>query len=162
MSTIGYIFAAMGIALLLSTIESGLKLLLKSVLRGGIWVLVWWAMASGMVKLLNDSAPTYDFSSLEHLINPLLILLSWLVAYPLCLLLRLSVRMEEGLIAILISMIGALAFWRVVIFDSVAAKGGEPTAILALTCVLSLLLILRPSARILYRFKRFQGFFPPD
>ncbi len=108
-----------------------------------MWVAIWWAMAGVAVNILNRYAPAHVYGSLEQLINPLLVLLSWLVAYPLCQLLHLSLRVDEGLTRILISMIGALAFWRVVIYDTVSGDRIAPDTTVALTCVLSLLLMLR-------------------
>ncbi len=145
MNTAGYVLGAMGVVLLLSPTGTGLRLLLGSGLRGAVWVAVWWAMVGIAVYILNRYAPAHVHGSLEQLVNPLLVLLSWLIAYPICLLLHLSLRLDEGFARIIISMTGSLAFWRVAIYDSVAVDGNAFDTTLALTFALSLLLTVRPS-----------------
>ncbi len=144
MNAAGYVLGAIGVSLLLSPTGTGLRLLLGSGLRGLVWVAVWWPMVGIAVNILNRYAPAHIHGSLEQIVNPLLAMLSWLVAYPLCLLLRLSLRLDEGLIRIVISITGTLTFWRVVIYDTVAeSKTTFDVAMVFLTFTLSLLLMVR-------------------
>jgi hypothetical protein len=107
MNAAGYVIGAMGVALLLSPARNGLLLLLGSGLRVGVWVAVWWIMVVIAVNILNCYVPANINGSLTQFINLLLVMFSWLIAYPLCLLLRLAIRVDEGLTQTIISMTGA-------------------------------------------------------
>lgn len=144
MNTAGYILVAVGLALLLIPTGAVLRLLLGSGLRVLVWAAIWLAMAGGGVKILNRYPPADVYYSLEQFVNPMLALLSWLVAYPLCLLLDLSLQINEELTRIFISMTGTLAFWRIIIYDNVAGDGITHTTSMGLTFVLCLLLTVRP------------------